>query len=206
MFRVMTRRSSMPCSWSAWSWVIRTPSSRPILAASNCSRKSGDVSTRTLVSPSADFANQDGASAAAVFRIGGIAGAPISRFAAPPRRGTPPEEPQPRMREFQGHAGGFTLENRRKKLSVVAAASSSARHAFQLRQHPGGMDDKGGLVGLAPMRHGREERRVGLHQQAVQRHRLDDIAQGAGVLEGGDAGHGNIKPQLQRRVGQLACR
>ena len=99
--------------------------------------------------------------------------------------------------------GAATLVNRRKKFSVVAAASSSARHAFQFRQHRGGVHHKGRLVGLAPVRHRRQKRRVGLHQQPVQRHGLDDIAQGVGILEGGDAGDRNIKPQLQRRIGQL---
>ena len=53
MARQSGLRSSMPWVWSAWGWLKRTPSSRLTSASINCSRRSGEVSTSTVVAPSA---------------------------------------------------------------------------------------------------------------------------------------------------------
>ena len=49
--KTIIRKSSSPCTWSAWAWVQTTPSSAPIPASSSCWRMSGEVSTRTRVMP-----------------------------------------------------------------------------------------------------------------------------------------------------------
>ena len=77
MARQSGLRSSMPCVWSAWGWLKRTPSSRLTSASISCSRKSGEVSMSTVVAPSDPEAlDQHRAAAAAVLRVGRIAGAP----------------------------------------------------------------------------------------------------------------------------------
>ena len=82
-------------------------------------------------------------------------------------RGTPAEEPQPRIVSVSAHAAAFgagTLENSRKKFSVVCRAISSSETPARLRQHLGGFDDVGRLVALAAILAGRQIRRVGFDQ------------------------------------------
>ena len=68
-------------------------------------------------------------------------------------RGTPMEEPQPRMVKRKvmrpPPAGRGTLLNRRKKLSVVCRAISSSDTPRDFGQHPGGLGHIGRLVALA---------------------------------------------------------
>ena len=68
--------------------------------------------------------DQQRAAAAAIFRVVGIAGAPAERRARHAGRGTAAED-----RQCQRHAAAFgagTLENRRKKFSVVCREISSS--------------------------------------------------------------------------------
>ena len=88
------RRSSMPWVWSACSWVKSTPSRRRHSASSSCSRRSGEVSTSTR--------GRAARSAARSTRIEQrrrrFLGSAGSQAPQPlPTRGTPPEEPQPRI-------------------------------------------------------------------------------------------------------------
>src|SRR5438132_1156405 len=53
---LIMRRSSMPCRWSACAWVSSTASRRDTPAASNCSRRSGEVSIR-IVRPWVSISN-----------------------------------------------------------------------------------------------------------------------------------------------------
>ena len=62
-------------------------------AASSCSRRSGGVSTSTVVRPC--LPNRSTSSAQRRRRFFGLAGSQLPQTL--PTRGTPPEEPQPRM-------------------------------------------------------------------------------------------------------------
>ena len=58
-----------------------------------------------------------------------------------------------------------------------------------------------GFVGLATMRHGCEVRRVGLDQQALERHPLCHLLELLCTAKGDDTGEGDIKTQRQRAFG-----
>ena len=79
------------------------------------------------------------------------------------------------------------------------------RDALHLRQHGRGLHHIGRLVALAAVLAGRQIGRVGLHQEAVERHGLRHLAQGLGFLERDDAGEGDVEPQLQPRARQLGA-
>ncbi len=61
--------------------------------------------------------------------------------------------------------------------------------------------DPSGLVATATVRHGREQRRVGLDEQAFERKSGGDLAQLRGVLEGQDSGERDVEPARDA----LAC-
>ena len=48
------------------------------------------------------------------------------------------------------------------------------------------MAHKGGLVGLAAMRHGRQIRSIGFYQQAFTRDFTRHVTQGLGIAKGND--------------------
>ena len=185
----------MPWVWSACSWVYSTASTQSTSASSSCSRRSGEVSTRTRVTPSGPRrSTRSEHAAAAVLRVVRIAGAPAERR---PRHAAGRAAAEDG--EAQRHAtrlrrrwllprGRGTLVNSRKKFSVVWRAISSNDHAAGLGQHLGGLDHIGRLVALAAELAGREIGRVGLDQEAVGRQRRGDRAQVVGFLEGQDAG------------------
>ena len=200
------RRSSMPWIWSACSWVISTPSSQSTSASRSCSRRSGEVSTRTRVRPFGP--RRSTSSEVRRRRFFGLFGSQAPQPSA--GRGTPMDEPQPRMVKRKRHAGRRwpargTLLNRRKKLSVVCARDLLRRHAAGLGQHPGGLDHIGRLAALAAELAGREIGRVGLDQDAVGRQLLGDGAQLVGFLEGQDAGERHVEAKLDAGEGQLAA-
>lgn len=87
------RRSSMPCVWSACSWLNRTPSISRTPHSSICSRKSGDVSISTRVSPCLETALIKTEQRRRRFFEFKGSHWPQSF----PIRGTPPEDPQPSM-------------------------------------------------------------------------------------------------------------
>ncbi len=127
----------MPCVWSACSWVNSTPSSAATLASSNCSRRSGDVSTSTrrlAVGPCA--LDQHRAAPPAVLRIVGIAGAPAERRT---RHAAGRSAAQDRDR--QRHAAPpiswrGTLLNSRKKFVGRLAGDLVERYAARSRPAP----------------------------------------------------------------------
>ena len=62
---------------------------------------------------------------------------------------------------------------------------------------------KTGIVGLAPVRRGRQVGTVGFDEHALQGHLLGDFFDLKRILEGDDAGKRDVKPQLQGRLGDL---
>src|SRR3569833_1930411 len=72
--------------------------------------------------------HQYGAARAPVFRILRIAGAPIGRALGQP--GDAPRRTAAQDADFQTHAGRCTLENSRKKLSVVVVANSPSLQPY----------------------------------------------------------------------------
>jgi len=57
--------------------------------------------------------------------------------------------------------------------------------------------DEGRLVGPSPVRHGRQERTVGLDVEPVQRHRAHRLTKQFGVLERDDPGDRDVTAQLE---------
>ena len=152
MARQRGLRSSMPWVWSAWGWLIRTPSSRFTPASISCSRKSGEVSTRTVVAPPASEAlDEHRAAAAAVLRVRRIAGAPPfpdPRHAA----GRAAAQDRQSQRQCDDPAAGGSLE---KKLQGVGARRRRQRfglHPSRLSDHARRRDDERRLVAAAAMR------------------------------------------------------
>src|ERR1700677_2364266 len=129
---------------------MRTPSSRPMRTSRSCSRMSGEVSTSTRVSPAPEIRLTRMEQRRRRFL--GLVGSQTPQLPAspgPPRRGTPPEEPQPNMRIWIISGIERTFHFREKAEEIVGgdAGQFLFAHAFQLGQHFGGMHDKGGFVG-----------------------------------------------------------
>ena len=133
-------------------------------------------------------------------------------------RGTPPDEPQPRMVNFSVmrrehqlwrmialiRAGRPRhLAEQAKEILGGLARDLLERNAAGLGQHLGGLDHVSRLVALAADTAGREIRRVGLDENAVGRHRRRDGAQRVGILEGQDAGEGNEVPERNGAAGEV---
>ena len=128
----MPRRSSMPWVWSAWSCVKSTPS---MLL---------DARGQQLLAQVGRRVDQDRGRAPACRRArpaarsagGGSSGCrDRSCPSTLPTRGTPPDEPQPRIVKRSAHAGREppsrgALAYRRKKLSVVARGDLGGRDAL----------------------------------------------------------------------------
>ena len=164
-------------------------------ASSSCSRRSGEVSTSTgrcrRPRPARPGASSAGAGSS------GLSGSHAPQSL--PTRGTPPDEPQPRIviarlmrRALVGR--GTLREQAEERSRVVACAQFLGRDAAHLGQQRGGVDTIGGLVALAAIGHGREVRRVGFDEDAVERHVAGDVAQLLGLLEGQDAGERHVEP------------
>ncbi len=188
----------MPWVWSACSWVISTPSSQSTSASSSCSRRSGEVSTRTRVTlPCALHAfDQQRAAPAAVLRIVRIAGAPAERRARHADRRAAAEDG-----EGQAHAAFAsvrgTLLNSRKKFSVVCRAISSADTPRASASTLAVSTTYAGSLALAAIRQRSEIGRIGLDQDAVGRQGSGDRAQLVGVLERQDAGERDVVAQAR---------
>ena len=119
-------------------------------------------------------------------------------------RGTPPEEPQPRMviSSLAAHDGARDFGEQAEEIVGGRVFEVLRADALQRRERGGGVRDKGRFVALAAMRHRREIRCVGLDQQPVERHVFQNRAQFVRFLERRDAGHGDVEAKLQRGIGQ----
>src|SRR5580698_6168655 len=130
---------------------MRTPSSRPMRASRSCSRMSGEVSTSTRVSPAPEIRLTRMEQRRRRFL--GLVGSQTPQLPAssgPPRRGTPPEEPQPNIRtcNVSGIGGPFHLGEEAEEIVGGDAREFLFAHAFHFGQHFGRVHDKGGFVGL----------------------------------------------------------
>ena len=182
----------MPWQWSAWSWVtisasIRRPRRRAVAA-----RRSGPQSTSSR-SPS--LSTRIERAQAAVARLGGVALAPVIADLGHAGRRAAAEDPQLHARaasvEQAEEIGGGGVGQR---LGLLAA---------QLGDEGRGVGDEGRLAGLAAVGHRREERRVGLDQQPVERDLLGGFLQVAGILERHDARQRDEEAEVERLARQL---
>ena len=103
----------MPCVWSACSCVKSTASSRLTPASRSCSRRSGEVSTSTVVVPASPVRSTRMEQRRR--RFFGLAGSQAPQ--PEPTRGTPPDEPQPRM---------VTVSVMRRAVSLGARSADAA--------------------------------------------------------------------------------
>src|SRR5262245_24966447 len=208
----------MPWVWSACSWVKSTPCSQSTSASSSCSRRSGEVSTSTRVTPAP--LRRSTSSDVRRRRFLGLPGSQAPQPRA--GRGTPPEEPEPRIvkRSVMPHACSDSRRLRSKPLAAGHPARDLAKELEEvlarlprnllgrsgagLGQDAGGLDHECRLVALAAMAARGEIRRVGLDHDALRRQRLRDGAQLVRLLEGQDAGEGDEKPERDRAVRELA--
>ncbi len=127
----------MPAAWSAWSWVNSTASTRFTPAAAVCRRRSGEVSIRTVVScsgPSPERCSERRRTMRlqrlrAFFGFDG-SHAPQS----PSARGTPPDEPQPRITYSSAPfmlASGWCGTGRKKSRSCAPRPRPAASRGSQ---------------------------------------------------------------------------
>src|SRR6266513_4050219 len=75
------------------------------------------------------------------------------------------------------------------------------RNAPKARDFLADMADQSRPVAFSPMRNRGKVRGVGFHKQALERNPAGYVFQGAGVLEGHDAGERDMEPQGDRRFG-----
>ncbi len=218
MARQSGLRSSMPCVWSAWGWLKRTPSSRLTSAPISCSRKSGDVSTSTVVAPSAP--KRSTSTEQRRRRFFGLAGSQAPHPS--PTRGTPPDEAQPRMVSRSVNA---TIRQPAAACREPAAAclrrpsgqplkdcvgvgarrlgQRFGRDSARLGDHARRGDHEGRLVAAAAMGRRREIGGVGLDQNAVERNVAGDGAQILRLLERHHAGKRDHEPEAERGLREL---
>ena len=138
-------------------------------ASSNCSRRSGEVSTSTWVLPSAPARSTSTEQRRRRLRgLFGIASAPALRDARHAARGAAAQYGERKAQARLSIAG--ILANSRSVLARVAAAIAASSTPLTSASTRAVSVDEGRLVALAAMGNRREERRVGLDQQAVERH------------------------------------
>ena len=212
------RKSSMPWVWSACSWVKSTPSSQSTSASRSCSRRSGEVSTSTRVTPAPlpPF-HQERRPPPAVLGIAGIARPQPSARTRNATRGAAAED-----RELHGHAplavklaqmrrcvcAGSrpgTLRNRRKKFSVVCRAISSSRYRPRVGQASWPSRPRKPARCACRDSAGAEVRRVGLDQNAIRGQASRDGAQVIGFLEGQDPGERDKETERDRTPRKIAA-
>src|SRR3954471_1650957 len=190
----------MPWVWSACSWVKSTPSSESTSASRSCSRRSGDVSTSTRVTAAASrrFTRSD----VRRRRFWGLPGSHAPQPSA--GRGTPPEEPQPRIVNFMvmrtqlpqrglrkdvcADLGTRDLAEEAKEILGGLPGDLVGRYRPRLGQNFGRLDHVGGLVSLPSILAGSQIRRVGLDQNALRGQASRNGAEGIGFPESQDSG------------------
>ncbi len=144
----------MPWVWSACSWVKSTRVEPDRLGVEQLLAQIRRGVDQHAGRAAGRFAlDQQRAAAAAVFRIVRIAGAPAERRPRHAARRAAAENREASGVMRRGVRRG-TFENRRKKLSVVCRAISSAETPRASRQHLRGLDHIGRLVALAAIRPG----------------------------------------------------
>ncbi len=91
----------------------------------------------------------------------------------------------------------------RKKFAEVARATSATGMPRNVAISAATCANVGRLVALAPVRNGREIRRVGLDQHPVERNEPGDLLQVLSILEGDDSRKGNVEAEIERRAGDV---
>src|SRR6478752_10822458 len=203
MWSTTERRSSMPWVWSACSWVRNTASMWSTLVESNCSRRSGEVSITIRVVPSSDVCSTS--SEQRRRRFLGLLGSQAPQPSA--GRGTPAEEPQPRMVSvsvMRLPVLSFHLGEQTKEIFACLARDLVKRHAACFGEHFCDLDHIGRFVALAPELARRKVGRVCFNQNTIARQFGRKRAQGLGLLEGQDAREADIEPERDRLQRQLA--
>src|SRR5713101_5099880 len=129
----IARRSSIPCTWSAWAWVNSTASTRLTPAATSCRRSSGGVSisSRPVPSPPGDAGRVSISAAVRVRLSRGSVDVQVRQ--EHPIWGTPNEVPVPRKTsrtsdfldlDEVGAARDLPRDSRRHHVPVAAARVS----------------------------------------------------------------------------------
>ena len=131
-------------------------------------------------------------------------------------RGTPGDEPQPRMvKRFVPGAGSLigyaatncglgTLLKSRKKFSVVCCQVPSIAASQIIGQNRCSISGVGRFVAFAAIGDGRQIRRVGFDQYAITGHVSGYVSDILTVFESQDAGEGNIQAKLDTALCQSA--
>src|SRR4051812_7388485 len=155
-----------------------TPSSRLTSAASSCWRRSGPQSTSTRSSPLSTRIEDRSR------RFRGSSGS--QRPQSFPIFGTPVEVPQPRILSFTRRLVEKFEKVRSRRLGKLLGIFGP-----QVRNEAGGVRDESRLTFTAPVRDGREERRVRLDQHLVGGQPFGRLLQIARILERHDPGERN---------------
>src|SRR5262245_16124812 len=212
------RRSSMPWVWSACSCVKRTASSQSTSASRSCSRRSGEVSTNTRVTPAP--LRRSTRSDVRRRRFLGLLGLQAPQPSA--GRGTPPEEPEPRIVKLavmapcaQGlrrppervRAGRLwpDFAEQAKKVLARLPGNRLQRDAADFGQDLGGLDHISRLIALSPIRTGGEIGRIRLDQEAVRRQALRDRTRFVRPLESYDPGKRDEETERNRAAREIVA-
>src|SRR5262249_21487060 len=188
------RRSSMPWVWSACSWVKSTASSQFTSASRSCSRKSGEVSIRTLVTPRP--LRRSTKSDVRRRRFLGLFGLQAPQPSA--GRGTPPEEPDPRIVKLaaMSHASSSCrplvragrlrrdFSEQTKKVLARLPSNRVQRYAARFSHNKRRLNHIGRLIALSPIPAGSQIGGIGLEQDALRRKALRNRAKLIRFFEG----------------------
>src|SRR6266702_567213 len=203
MWITTERRSSMPWVWSACSCVRNAASMWSTLLSMSCSRRSGAVSMTMRVVPWPDTCST--ISEQRRRRFFGFVGSQAPQPRA--GRGTPAEEPQPRIVNVSVMRlpnSGFHLREQAEEVFGGLARNLIERNAARLREHFCDLDHIGRLVAFAAELAGRKVGRVCFNQNTVSRPLGCKRAQGLRLLEGQDAREADVEPKRHRLQCELA--
>ncbi len=157
----------------------------------------------------ADLFHKHRTSPAPILGVVWVAGAPVVADAGNARGGAAAKD-----RDTERHAApptgsaafaaAFALSNSLKKFAVVMSAIPASLTPLRSAEHFCGVADISRLVAFAAMRVRRKKWRVRFDKQPVEGQGGGEIAQFARLREGEDAGERDIKPKLNRGLGQFA--
>src|SRR5258708_770846 len=168
MWITTERRSSMPWVWSACSCVRNTASMWSTSVEINCSRRSGEVSITMRVVPWPDVCSTSREQRRRRFL--GLLGSQAPQPSA--GRGTPAEEPQPRIVSVSVMRlpnSGFHLREQAEEVFGGLARNLIERNAARLSKYLCDLDHIGRLVAFAAELAGRKVGRVCFNQNTVSR-------------------------------------